>query len=277
MLESVPLKNDIYFSSGVILNRAFFRQLLKADSLYRWHKPGEGLLLFGKNQEFNHEFAELALRPAIEEGAFSFLVLGEDISDGMNLESHDSFTNIVMDLKDLKDKSQKEIYDDIDHKLNAKPLSLTLKLPTYERTFYSPEERSIIRDVIQQVLLWMDSHINLSALDREYSGVVFLDHLEKYISKEQTGLISQINIMKLKNYCTGFHFHTVPRNVDANTGIMMLFEEQSFILMLDKALKRNLSLFNLFRNNTAETKYVWTRIVNIFLPCPRTLISKRVI
>lgn len=259
---------------GVILSRVSFRQLLRADNLYRWHKPSEGLLMLGKNKEYSREFCKLALRPAFEEGVFSFLTIGEDSYDFMEMEdSHTSNISLIK-LEEISHLSFSDLYELIDRKLNSRPLSLILLLPTYERTFYSPDDRAIIRKVIQQVIMWLESNMNLTALDKDYSGVFYLEHPEKYISKEQTGLINQINLLKRKNYCTGFHFYGVPRSVDMNAGILSLFEDQSFVLMLNETLKRNTGLFNLFRNKPVEDGCKLTKLLSYLLPCPRTLILK---
>lgn len=256
------------------MNRASFHQLLKADSLYRWHKPGEGLLLLGKNKDFTRDFSKYVLLPAFDEGIFSFFVLGEDSFEGLEIDKY-SGRVISIGLDEISELSIETIYNKIDSLLSSKPLALILTLPTYERTFFSQQEKIVIRKVIQQVVLWLESNAKLDVLEKTYSGAIYLDHPEKYISKEQSGLISQINDLKGKNYCTGFHYYTIPSAVDGNAGLLRLFDEQSFILMLNKDLKRNVGVFNLFRNKSIETTSFLTKILSAILPCPRTLIREQ--
>lgn len=256
------------------LNRISFYHLLKPGNLYHWHKPGEGLLLLGKNKDFTSDFGKYALRPAFDEGIFSFLVLGQDSVDSMELSEAERSRTASLNLDEISKLDLNDIYDLVDSILNTQPLAFFLTLPTYDHTFYSQEEKIAIRSIIQQVIMWLESNFNPNALDVGYSGVFHLDHPEKYLSKEQSGLINQINSLKRKNYSTGFHFYLVPKNIDSNAGILHLFEEQSFILMLDPKLKRNVGIFNLFRSKSLETRNLITKCLSFILPCPRTLISQ---
>lgn len=248
-----------------------YSSLIKTESLFSWHKPGKGLLLFGDNEAYLSAFEKDVLYPGICEGQVSVLIAPGGVVSRLCAFLNPGDARII-DVVDFDGDSEYELYSAVAEALSQRPMALFLSFPDTQGEL-SQNDLKVIRRSIQQCLTWIDTEMTVRADETELSGMFYLDQPEKYIIKEQSGLMIQIEHIKNINYCVGYHYSSVPKELSDFTGLREIIPHQNFIVRISDHLSKHKELCKLLKSEGGSSIRWYKRI----LPCPRTLIDRTMV